>query len=126
MGIKRGTQQDRWVNYLNGHFTQEDIHLVKNPPAMQETQVQSLAWEDPLEKGMAIHSHSIVAWRIPRTEESGRLHIVHGVTKAQSMAQISLTVYICTQAEVHVMRQIFYSLEFSENREYVFVLIVKV
>ena len=45
---------------------------VKNPPAMQETWVQSLGWEDPLEKGMAPHS-SILAWRIPRTEEPGRL-----------------------------------------------------
>ena len=36
---------------------------VKNPPAMQDTQVQSLGWEDPLEEGMATHS-SILAWRI--------------------------------------------------------------
>ena len=40
--------------------------LVKNPPAMWETWVQSLGWEDPLEKGMATHS-SILAWRIPWT-----------------------------------------------------------
>ena len=46
--------------------------MVKNPPAMQETQVQSLGWENLLEKGTAIHS-SILAWRIPWTEESGRL-----------------------------------------------------
>ena len=38
--------------------------LVKNPPTVQETWVQSLGWEDPLEKGMATHS-SILAWRIP-------------------------------------------------------------
>ena len=38
--------------------------MVKNLPAMQETQVQSLAWEDPLEKALATHS-SILAWRIP-------------------------------------------------------------
>ena len=44
--------------------------VVKNPPAMQETQVQSLDWEDPLEKGRAIHS-SILAWRILWTEEPG-------------------------------------------------------
>ena len=43
---------------------------VKNPPAMQETQVQSLGQEDPLEKGTATHS-SILAWEIPRTEEPG-------------------------------------------------------
>jgi len=40
--------------------------LVKNPPAMQETWVQSLGWEDPLEKGKATHA-SILAWRIPWT-----------------------------------------------------------
>ena len=45
---------------------------VKNPPAMREIWVQSLGWEDPLEKGMATHS-SILAWRIPRTEEPGGL-----------------------------------------------------
>jgi len=45
---------------------------VKNPPAMQETWVRSLGWEDPLEEGMATHS-STLAWRIPRTEEPGGL-----------------------------------------------------
>jgi len=46
--------------------------MVKNPPAMQKTWVQSLSWEDPLEKGMATH-FSILAWRIPKTEEPGGL-----------------------------------------------------
>ena len=46
--------------------------LVKNPPAMQETWVWSLDWEDPLKKEMATHS-SILTWEIPWTEESGRL-----------------------------------------------------
>ena len=46
--------------------------MVKNLPAMQETWVQSLGWEDALEKGITIHS-SILAWRIPRTEEPGRV-----------------------------------------------------
>ena len=45
---------------------------VKNPPVMQETWVQSLDQEDPLEKGMATHS-SILAWRIPWAEEPGGL-----------------------------------------------------
>ena len=45
---------------------------VKRLPAMQETQVQSLSWEAPLEKEMATHS-SILTWRIPWTEEPGRL-----------------------------------------------------
>ena len=45
---------------------------VKNLPVMQETWVRSLGWEDALEKGMATHS-SILAWRIPWTEEPGGL-----------------------------------------------------
>ena len=45
---------------------------VKNLPAMQETWVQFLGWEDPLEKEMAAHS-STLAWKIPQTEEPGRL-----------------------------------------------------
>ena len=46
--------------------------LVKNLPAMRETWIQSLSREDPLEKGMATHC-SVLAWRIPWTEEPGRL-----------------------------------------------------
>ena len=53
--------------------------MVKNLPAMQETWVQSLGWEDPLEKGMA--TQSSIAWRIPWTEEPVRLQ-VHGVAKS--------------------------------------------
>ena len=48
--------QDSWASLV--------AQMVKNLPAMRETQVQSLGWEDPLEKGMATHS-SILAWRIP-------------------------------------------------------------
>ena len=46
--------------------------MVKNPSAMSKTQIQSLSQEDPLEKGMVTHS-SVLAWRIPLTEEPGRL-----------------------------------------------------
>ena len=53
-------------------WTSMVAQMVKNPPAMRETWVQSLGWEDPLEKGTATHS-SILAWRIPWTEEPGRL-----------------------------------------------------
>ena len=49
--------------------------MVKNLPAMRETQVRSLGQEDPLEEGMATHS-SILAWRIPWTEEPGRLQSI--------------------------------------------------
>ena len=55
--------------------------IVKNLLAMQETWVLSLGLEDPLEEGMATHS-SILAWRIPWTEEPGGLHTVHGVAKS--------------------------------------------
>ena len=48
------------------------VQMVKNLPAIQVTWVRSLGWEDPLEKGMATHS-SILAWRIPWTEEPGGL-----------------------------------------------------
>ena len=52
--------------------------MVKNTPAMQETEetwVHSLGWEDPLEEGIATHS-SILAWRIPWTEEPGGLQSI--------------------------------------------------
>ena len=48
------------------------VQKVKNLPAMRETWVQSLGWEDPIEKRMATHS-SVLAWRIPWTEEPGEL-----------------------------------------------------
>ena len=53
--------------------------MVKNLPAKQEAWVGSLGWEDPLEKGMATH-FSILAWRIPWTEDAGGLQS-HGVAK---------------------------------------------
>ena len=56
--------------------------VVKNLPAMQETQVQTLGWEEPLEKEMATHS-SILAWEIPQTQEPGGLQSV-GLQKSQT------------------------------------------
>ena len=56
---------------------------INNLPAMQETRVQFLGWEDLLEKGMATHSN-ILAWRIPWTEEPGGLHTVHGVAESRT------------------------------------------
>ena len=50
---------------------------------MQEIQLQSLGWEDPLEKKLATHS-SILAWEIPWTEEPGRLLVVRGVAKSRT------------------------------------------
>ena len=56
--------QDSWASLV--------AQAVKNLPAMRETWVQSLGWEDPIRKGKAIHS-SVLAWRIPWTEEPGGL-----------------------------------------------------
>ena len=63
--------------------------MVKNLPAMQETQVQSLAQEDPLEKGMASPA-SILAWRIPWTEEPGRLQSM-GSRESDMIEQLTLS-----------------------------------
>ena len=61
------------MNQCNLHQRASLVTLrVKNPSAMQENQVQSLGWDDPLEEGMATHS-SVLAWRSPRTEEPGGL-----------------------------------------------------
>ena len=60
----------------NHIFPKIVAQLVKNPPGMRETWVQSLGWEDPLEKGKPTHS-SILVWRIMDC-------IVHGVTKSQT------------------------------------------
>ena len=70
-----------WHHQLNGHEFEQTLgdswasliaQSVKNLPAVQETWVRFLHWEDPLEKEMATHS-SILAWRIPWTEKPGGL-----------------------------------------------------
>ena len=72
--------------YYHPWFTDESASLVaqtvKRLPAVRETWVWSLSWEDPLEKAMATHS-SILAWKIPCTEEPGRLQS-HGIANSQT------------------------------------------
>ena len=63
--------------------------IVKNLPAMQETQVRFLSWEDPLEKEIATHS-SILAWRIPWTEEPGGLQTM-GSKELDMTEQLTLS-----------------------------------
>ena len=65
------TSETNIMLYVN-HRASLLARMVKNLPAMQETRVCPLDWEDPVEKGMATHS-SILAWRIPWTEEPGGL-----------------------------------------------------
>ena len=61
--------------------------MVENMPVVQEIWVRSLSWEDPLEKEMATHS-SILAWRIPQTEEPG------GLQSMGSQSQTQLLLYL--------------------------------
>ena len=67
--------------------------MVKNLPALQETQVRSLGWKDPLEEGLATSS-SILAWRVPWTEEPDRLQsmgsqrIRHDLESKQHQAKV--------------------------------------
>ena len=68
---------------------------VKNLPAIQETQVQSLGWKDPLEKEMATHS-SILAWRIPWTQEPGRLQSVEVSKESDTTEQLTLSLFSYT------------------------------
>ena len=69
--------------------------LVKNPPAMWETWVQSVGWEDPLEKEMATHS-SILAWRIPWTEDLGGLQST-GCKESDTTEQLHFHFHFKTQ-----------------------------
>ena len=80
--------------------------MLKNPPAMQETWVWSLDWEDPLEEGMATHS-SIHPWRIPMDRGAWK-PTVHSVTKSQTqLKQLSMHAHIhtgnrvCTHTHTH-------------------------
>jgi len=66
--------------------------MVKNLPAVQETQVPSLGLEDPLERGMATHS-SIPAWRIPWTEQSGRLYSSWGCKESDMSERLTLSLF---------------------------------
>ena len=65
-------QPQTFISLCNLFGASLRAQMVKRLPAKQETRVQSLRWEDPLEKEMAIHS-STLAWRIPWTEDPGRL-----------------------------------------------------
>ena len=60
------------LEYIIIYWTSLVAQMVKHLPTVRETWVQSLGWEDPLEKEMATHS-SVLAWKIPWTEEPGRL-----------------------------------------------------
>ena len=83
--------------------------MVKNLPAMQETHVWSLVWEDPLEEGIATHS-SILAWRIPRKRSLATVHGIaesnttntHTHTHTYIQLRILISLYQCFQTLVHI------------------------
>ena len=83
--IQRERERERWVSLV--------AQMVKNLPATQETKIRSLGWEDPLEERMSTHS-SILAWRIPWTEESGRL-------ESMGSQRVKYETNIHTQAHTH-------------------------
>ena len=99
------------INSLKQVHTATSVaQLVKNLPAMQETRVWSLDQEDPLEKGMAAHS-SVLAWRIPWTEEVGGLQSMGSQTarydwvvdtvRSHTASFIYACVYLCVCLFLH-------------------------
>ena len=70
--LPHSTERAKWATLQGTYRASLVAQRVKNLPAMQETWVRSLGQEDPLKKGMALHSN-ILAWRIPWTEEPGKL-----------------------------------------------------
>ena len=72
----------------NDEISHVMVKTVKNLPSLQETCVQSLGWEDPLEEGMATHS-SILTWRIPWTEDPGGLQF-RGLQRVRHTERLSL------------------------------------
>ena len=77
--------------------------MVKNLPTMQEIWAQSLSWEDPLEKGMATYS-STLAWRIPWTEEPGRLRVSR--KESDMTGQLTLSLFNFSVAGRRVLRDV--------------------
>ena len=83
--VTAGEQIQITICRITENFAFLVAQLVKNPPTMQETCIQSLGWEDPLEKGKATHS-SILAWRIPWTT-------VLGVTESDTTELLLLSLW---------------------------------
>ena len=96
MDSPRSLLKDLFIDYWASLVAQ----MVKNLPARQETWVQSLGWEDPLEKGMATHC-SILAWRIPWTEEPGRLYSLWGHKESDRTEQLTLLDYLVMLSRYH-------------------------
>ena len=81
--------------------------VVKNQLAVQETWIQSLSWKDPLEKGMATHS-SVLAWRIPCTEEPGGLQSMQSQRVGHNCAHTITEKKMLPSVLTHVRRKCSY------------------
>ena len=92
-------------SFLQGIFATLVAQSVKNLPEMQETWVQSLGREDPLEKGMAMHS-SVLTWGIPRMEEPGGLQSMGSQSRTrlgdQAHTHVCMYVYVCVYMCMYV------------------------
>ena len=104
------TDRRGWILVLVLVVSSLVARMIKNPPAMQETWVRSLDWDYPLEKEIATSS-IILAWRIPWTEEPGRL--VHGVTESDTAELLTLSLSVSLRVpgtrmnpSFHLMRQL--------------------
>ena len=84
---KNRVETPSFASKLLGKWASLVAQLVKNPPAMQKTWVQSLGWDDPLEEGMATHS-SILAWRIPMDRGAWRATVHKGHKKLDMTEQL--------------------------------------
>ena len=82
-GLQAYGSRDVTTGVIGSVSSSRVAQTVKNLPAMQETHVQSLGWEDPLEEGMATHSTPLLAWRIPMDRGTWWI-TVHGITKSQT------------------------------------------
>ena len=96
-GISLPDALDHYITIVSNMVAQR----LKRLPPVQETWVQSLGQEDPLEKEMVSHS-SILAWRTPWTEKPGRLHTVHGVAKSRTrLSNFTTSPHIVVLVERH-------------------------
>ena len=100
------TEHGQTVSKLSQQLPSLVVQTVMRLSTMRETQVQSLGWEDPLEKEMAIHSRTI-AWKIPWTEESGRLQsmrsqrVRHEWTTSLCLCPIVCSCLLCQKQATH-------------------------
>ena len=108
----RRPQFDSWVEKfpregialpLQYSWASQMAQIVKNPPAMWKTYIQSLSWEDPLEEGLATHS-SILVWKTPM-DRGAWWATVHGVAKSQTWLTNSAQHSACAHAHTHQKRK---------------------